>query len=331
MVKLIPLSRDVDHYNEALNVFWKNTNQQEATKGWLRENLSSVLLQKLAERSTISEDFNILAVGSGESEIDLVLLKCVTDFLKSRTDAETAARVFYRVIEPYKPALNAFKSSLASWREDNEDGLALGVNFDWVEDTWQHYQDKCQLKPESIKFHLAHFIQICYHVDMEDVLPRCMEDRLAENGVILVIMLSATKDTFADLFTKQFYETGILVQPFSEMGKRNTEQVCAIAKKRGWKHDVYHFEYSINTTAMLSGDESDRDGNPMLDFLTTTVDFRGETEKSSFEKAMKFWQNESKENEKGETFLTGKHGVVVIYKCRARNMPDHSIQCSILY
>ena len=83
------------------------------------------------------------------------------------------------------------------------------------------------------------------------------------------------------------------------------EEIIKIAKDKGWKHEIYSQEYSI--------DEKSTEGNLLLDFLTHTVNFRETAEKQLVEETLALIKELSIVKD-GKRCGDKKESLVIIYK-----------------
>ena len=264
------------HYVESLKIFEAKSGEFGKNEEMLRGFLSSLVPRMLNQ----SQQLNILSVGSGNGEKDLLILKIIEENLQN-TDHGSQTKIFNRAIEPnsYSRGLynTATENPLASV-DDQE------TKFEICPQTFQEYSIDSEKEP--VKFDLVHFIHSIYHVDMEKALCHCFEKELGENGVFVCIV--SGRDLIYWVLAKQTKDWHGREARASE-NYETAEKLIDIAKTRGWKHEVYTKEYSIDVTEVF--DPKSTKGNLLLDFLTHTVNFRETAEKQLVEETLAFMRD----------------------------------------
>ena len=254
------------YYIDCFNLFETKCDQFRKVEEMLRERLPSLVPRRLHD----SQQLNILSVGSGNGEKDLLVLKVIRESLRSN-DKGTELKIFNRAIEPNTCFCDLYNEAIENMQQ--------ATKFEICEQSFQEYSQHTEKEP--VKFDLVHFIHSIYYVDMEEALCHCFEKELGENGVFVCIV--SDHDLMDLVLAKQSKNRHPQEDGTSE-NLEKVQQLLEIAKSKGWKHEVYIKDYSIDVTEVF--DPKSTEGNLLLDFLTHTVNFRGTTEKQLMEETL---------------------------------------------
>lgn len=297
------LTSDPLHYIKAYQVYVKKSTAQKETVKWIEQNLPKVLKQAYST-GQIPETFNILSVGCGDGSVgDLLILKAVASYLRS-SKPNVKPTVFNQALDPSSDAVTAFQSAVNLWKEECGN---VDVSFESSVKTWEDYV--AGTKKEEKKFHIISFVQSIYYMEPEATLRNCLEERLAENGIILCMNVS--QNVFFNHFAKNFYGTELLVIP-TGITYHTSESVAAIAEKNGLQYEHFLFEFSLDVEEIF--DESSVEGSLLLDFLVQTVNFRDVTGKADEQSVIKFLSERCQTADNNKKILRENVGVVVIFK-----------------
>jgi len=254
------------YYIDCFNLFETKCYQFRKVEEMLRERLPSLVPKRLHD----SQQLNILSVGSGNGEKDLLVLKVIRESLRSN-DKGTEVKIFNRAIEPNICFCDLYNEAIENMQQ--------ATKFEICEQSFQEYGQHTEKEP--VKFDLVHFIHSIYYVDMEEALCHCFEKELGENGVFVCIV--SDHDLINLVLAKQptngYGQKDGAIENLEKAG-----QLVEIAKSKGWKHEVYMNEYSIDVTEVF--DPKSTEGNLLLDFLTHTINFRETAEKQVVEETL---------------------------------------------
>ena len=255
------------HYIDCFNVFDAKCDQFRKIEEMLRERLPSLVPRRLHD----SQQLNILSVGSGNGEKDLLVLKVIRESLRS-----TELKIFNRAIEPNTYFCDLYNEAIANMQTPSDD---QATTFEICEQSFQQYSQHTEKEP--VKFDVVHFIHSIYYVDMEEALCHCFEKELGENGVFICIVSGG--DLVHLILAKQPKDWHGQEDGASQ-DLEMARQLVGIAKSKGWKHEAYIKEYSIDVTEVF--DPKSTEGNLLLDFLTHTINFRETAEKQVVEETL---------------------------------------------
>mgnify|MGYP000143913595 FL=1 len=254
------------YYIDCFNLFETKCDQFRKVEEMLRERLPSLVPRRLHD----SQQLNILSVGSGNGEKDLLVLKVIRESLRSN-DKGTELKIFNRAIEPNTCFCDLYNEAIENMQQ--------ATKFEICEQSFQEYSQHTEKEP--VKFDLVHFIHSIYYVDMEEALCHCFEKELGENGVFVCIVsgLDLINLVLAKQPTNGYGQKDGAIENLEKAG-----QLVEIAKSKGWKYEVYMNEYSIDVTEVF--DPKSTEGNLLLDFLTHTINFRETAEKQVVEETL---------------------------------------------
>ncbi|XP_067052634.1 histamine N-methyltransferase-like [Acropora muricata] len=259
------------HYIDSFKLFETKSNQLRKTEEMLRERLPSLVPRRLHD----SQQLNILSVGSGNGEKDFLVLKVIRESLRSN-DNGTEVKIFNRGIEPNTYFCDLYNEAIGNMLTPSDD---QATEFEICEQSFQDYSQHTEKYP--VKFDVVHFIHSIYYLDMEEALCHCFEKELGENGVFVCIV--SGRDLINLVLAKQpsngYGQKDGAIENLEKAG-----QLVEIAKSKGWKHEVYMNEYSIDVTEVF--DPKSTEGNLLLDFLTHTINFRETAEKQVVEETL---------------------------------------------
>ena len=237
----------------------------------LQQHLPPLIRRMLPE---CRQHFNILSVGSGEGDVDMAILNIIKEELQ-KSDHGRQMNMFNRAVEPneymcglYKGAIEKFSRSLSDDRK---------TEFEIRQQTFQEYQES---QRHPIKFDIVHFIHSIYYVDIEQTLRHCLDKELNDKGHF--VSISMAHDLMYQVFMKQrkdFHD-----KESADDSPEISEKITEVAKKNGWKFQVYTMEYSIDVTEVF--DPNSSGGNLLLDFLTLTANFRETADKQQVEETV---------------------------------------------
>ena len=282
------------HYIDSFKLFETKSNQLRKTEEMLRERLPSLVPRRLHD----SQQLNILSVGSGNGEKDLLVLKVIRESLRS-----TELKIFNRAIEPNTYFCDLYNEAIANMQTPSDD---QATTFEICEQSFQQYSQHTEKEP--VKFDVVHFIHSIYYVDMEEALCHCFEKELGENGVFICIVSGG--DLVHLILAKQPKDWHGQEDGASQ-DLEMARQLVGIAKSKGWKHEAYIKEYSIDVTEVF--DPKSTEGNLLLDFLTHTVNFRETAEKQLVEETLAIVRNHTVLKD-GKRLGKKKDSLVALYK-----------------
>ena len=289
------LSSHPEAYSRSFQCFLASTQQENAILKCIEEHIVPVINKVISE---LPVPFRVLSVGSGEGENDINILKALCTIRP--VEGEVGISLINRVIEPDVARLAKFREKAEKLH--NCFKTPANVDFEWIPMTFQEYMS--QKMANDVKFDLVHFIHSIYYVEVEDALVHCYENELGKKGILMAISQGVDNPMlkFADKFVDQ------LAAPYP-----SNCDVIAVASERGWKFIVCPGDgKNLDITTIF--DSFSREGNYILDFLSNRVNVRRNEEKESVEKILKFWEEQSFNNEHGRRIVDLRDNAVIILK-----------------
>ena len=297
-----PLDSCPEPNSRSFQCFLASANQENSILQCIEQHIVPVVNEGIREllinQSSEKSPLRVLSVGSGEGKNDINFLKALNENIR-RAEGETVS-LFNRVIEPDEARLASFREKAENVPEQLKKPANIG--FEWVPITFQEYTS--QKKAEDVKFDMVHFMHSIYYLGIEDALVHCYEKELGKEGII--ISISQSEEDPMMRFASEFPEVR------SPSFPRNRDAV-AVATQKGWKYFVCPGN-SNNLDITNIFNNSSREGGYLLDFLTNKVDVRQNEEKETFEKVLKFWEEQSFINEHGRRIVELKDNAVIIVK-----------------
>ena len=225
-----------------------------------------------------------------------------TEFQKS--DQGRHMKIFNRAIEPNEYSCGLYKAAIENLQSPLNSEC---TEFEICCHTFEGYKESQQRPEDSVKFDMIHFIHSIYYVDMEQTLIHCFEKELGEQGVVVCIIGGRNLRYFVSLKQSKRWHG-------KDSGSDNyetQEKIIMIANERGWKHEIYSQEYSIDVTDVF--DEKSTEGNLLLDFLTQTENFRETADKQLVEETLALIKELTTVKD-GKRFGDKKESLIIIHK-----------------
>ena len=265
----------------------------------LRKHIPSLIQKNLPFYQQRSR-FNILSVGSGTGEMDMEIVKIIKEELQ-KSEQGRHTKMFNRAIEPNEYSYGLYKAAIENQVSPLNDHMA---EFDLCQETFQEYRES---QKETMNFDMVHFMHSIYHVDIAETLSHCFEKELSENGT--VVCLIAGKDLIYWVTSSQSNQWH--GKDKNSENYETAEKIINIANEKGWKHEIYTQEYSIDVTEVF--DEKSTEGNLLLDFLTHTLNFRDTADKQLVEETLALIKDLTTVKD-GKRLGDKKESLLVIYK-----------------
>ena len=292
------------HYVRSLNVFMTKCGERVKNFEILRRHIPPLF--KTGSRSCCqqrSRSFNILSVGSGTGEMDMEIMKIIEKELQ-KSDQGRPMKIFNRAIEPNEYSCSLYKAAIENLPSPLDSEC---FEFEICYHTFEGYKESKQRQEDAVKFDMVHFIHSIYYVDIEQTLIHCFQKELGEQGVVVCLIGGRNLRYFVSLKQSKRWHG----KDSDSNNYETQEKIVRIANERGWKHEIYSQEYSIDVTDVF--DEKSTEGNLLLDFLTHTVNFRETADKQLVEETLALIK-ELTTIKDGKRFGDKKESLIIIYK-----------------
>lgn len=303
--KKTSLSQSHEAYEKAFKTFLENSTARQSIVKCVQDGIK-LALEKIAPLD-VNKAFNVLGVGSGKGEMDVLIMQFIAAQLKAgETDVKPS--IHSLVVEPSSFLLAKFKASAASLPTSLTD-LAR-VSFEWQQTTFQEYKQTCAAQDKKIwpSFDFIHFIHSIYYMDAEDTLLTCFEQQLGEKGAIFCLV--QTEESYFVKVQETF--KGRLTFGSEDMMIYTENDLAKIAAQKGWKYDIIRKDFIIDVSLCFG--ERSAQGDLLFDFLTHQKDFRATADQELVDEFIDFFGNFEVADETGRRLLKAGMAAVVIQK-----------------
>lgn len=259
------VSDSSEHYVNSLEVYNAKCGQRRKIIELLQDHLPE-LIQRTAERTLHKQRPECFGSGSGKT--DLEALKLIKRELHKRQHG-SRTKLLNRALEPNEYSCRLYEAAIENLPTPLDDHLTE------IEICQQTFQEYVEGQKEPIKkFHIVHFLHSLYYIDFELALTHCFENELCGGGAVVCVIDG--KDLLYCISKLRKRRQGIVSESYER-----SEKIIKIANDKGWKHEIYSQEYSIDVTDVF--DEKSTEGNLFLDFFTHTLNFRETADKQLLE------------------------------------------------
>jgi len=236
--------------------------------------------------------------------MDMEIMKIIEKELQ-KSDQGRHMKIFNRAVEPNGYSCGLYKAIIENLPSPLNDELA---EFEICQQKFQEYKERQQRQETgSVKFDMVHLIHSIYYVDIEQTLIHCFEKELSEQGVFVCVIGCRNLRYWVSLKQSKRWHG----KDSDSDNYETQEKIIKIANERGWKHEIYSQEYSIDVTEVF--DEESTEGNLLLDFLTHTVNFRETADKQLVGETLALIKELTNVKD-GKRFGDKKESLIIIYK-----------------
>ncbi|NXL56125.1 HNMT methyltransferase, partial [Chordeiles acutipennis] len=243
------LLTDPARYLQSFRLFLANSTEHQSMQEFMERQLPAVIGSIGNGKSTI----NILSVGGGAGEIDLLILSKI----QARYPGVT---INNDVIEPSADQISKYKERVAGTSN------LENVKFTWHEETAYEYESRMNAEKKSKKWDFIHMIQMLYYVKDIPATIRYFHSLLEAQAKLLIILVSGASgwETLWNKYGSSF-PVGDLCSYVS------SANIKSILDSTGLKYQVHELPSHMDITSCFI--EGNKDGELLLDFLTETCDF----------------------------------------------------------
>ncbi|NXS60738.1 HNMT methyltransferase, partial [Brachypteracias leptosomus] len=243
------LASDRARYVQSFCAFLANSTEHQSMREFMERQLPGVIESIGNRKSTI----NILSVGGGAGEIDLLILSKV----RARYPGVT---INNDVIEPSADQVLKYKERVA------ETSNLENIKFTWHEETADDYESRMNAEKKPKKWDFIHMIQMLYYVKDIPATIQYFHSLLETQGKLLIIVLSENSgwETLWRKYSSSF-PLGDLCSYISSADMKR------ILDSAGLKYQAHELPSYLDITSCFV--EGNKDGELLLDFLTEICDF----------------------------------------------------------
>ncbi|NXJ46684.1 HNMT methyltransferase, partial [Spizaetus tyrannus] len=243
------LLTDPARYLQSFRLFLTNSTEHQCMREFVERQLPAVIASIGNGKSTI----NVLSVGGGAGEIDLLILSK----LQARYPGVT---INNDVIEPSADQIFKYKERVA------ETSNLENVKFTWHEETAYEYESRMNAEKKAKKWDFIHMIQMLYYVKDIPATIRYFHSLLEAQAKLLIILVSGTSgwETLWKKYGSSF--------PLDDLCSYvSSDDIKRILDSAGLKYQLYELPSHMDITSCFI--EGNKDGELLLDFLTETFEF----------------------------------------------------------
>ncbi|NXF49249.1 HNMT methyltransferase, partial [Oceanites oceanicus] len=243
------LLTDPTRYFQSFRLFLANSTEHQCMREFMEGQLPAVIESIGNGKSTI----NILSVGGGAGEIDLLILSKV----QARYPGVT---INNDVIEPSADQIFKYKERVA------ETSNLENVKFTWHEETAYEYEIRMNEEKKSKKWDFIHMIQMLYYVKDVPATIRYFHSLLEPQGKLLIILVSGFSGW--ETLWKKYGSSFPLNDLCSYVSAADIKRILDSASL---KYQLHELPSHMDITSCFI--EGNTDGELLLDFLTETCEF----------------------------------------------------------
>ncbi|NXD10971.1 HNMT methyltransferase, partial [Nothocercus nigrocapillus] len=244
------LISDHSRYVKSFRVFLKSSTEHQCLREFVEKQLPGLISSIGNGKSTI----NILSIGGGAGEIDLMMLSKV----QARYPGVT---INNEVIDPNAEQIFSYKERVA--KTSNLEN----IKFTWHKETAREYESRMNAEKSSKKWDFIHMVQMLYYVKDIPATIRYFHQLLAEQAKLLIVLVSGKATGWETLWKK--YGSQL---PLTDLCSHATSaDIKAILDFAGLKYQLYELPSHMDITSCFT--EGSMDGELLLDFLTETCEF----------------------------------------------------------
>ncbi|NXV99105.1 HNMT methyltransferase, partial [Fregetta grallaria] len=243
------LLSDPARYFQSFRLFLANSTEHQCMREFMEGQLPAVVESIGNGKSTI----NILSVGGGAGEIDLLILSKV----QARYPRVT---INNDVIEPSADQIFKYKERVA------ETSNLENVKFTWHEETAYEYESRMNAEKKSKKWDFIHMIQMLYYVKDVPATIRYFHSLLEPQAKLLIILVSGFSGW--ETLWKKYGSSFPLNDLCSYVSAADIKRILDSASL---KYQLHELPSHMDITSCFI--EGDKDGELLLDFLTETCEF----------------------------------------------------------
>ncbi|NXH69699.1 HNMT methyltransferase, partial [Hydrobates tethys] len=283
------LLSDPARYLQSFRLFLANSTEHQCMREFVEGQLPAVIASIGNGKSTI----NILSVGGGAGEIDLLILSKV----QARYPGVT---INNDVIEPSADQISKYKERVA------ETSNLENVKFTWHEETAYEYESRMNAEKKSKKWDFIHMIQMLYYVKDIPATIRYFHSLLEAQAKLLIILVSGFSGW--EKLWKKYGSSFPLNDICSYVSTADIKRILDSARL---KYQLHELPSHMDITSCFI--EGDKDGELLLDFLTETCEFSKTAPPELKRQVMEELRKpECSEKRDGKVFFNNNLSVIVI-------------------
>ena len=283
---------DSSTYLDTYDYYRRGLLQQQSV--WIKQYLIPILLQYVKKQSHL----RMLSVGSGEGDIDIVILDALLSELN--TNESQSIVIEYAVAERNPEFINRFKQRLQNKISDFSN-----VKFTFYLDTLENLESELN----ELTFDFIHFIHVLYYMDAEKVLHRCMGKYLKPDGILMAVVQQKE-----NLYAKNWEHFSVKFR--EHVGHFNLlceTDVRMVAEKNNWKYRIEVGRRTLDVSDVLAKDFPSPAGWKLLDFFFHSNNLQTSLSPENLKEVTDFFKANSIVSENGSYIARGDETVAFIF------------------
>ena len=277
--------KDVDYvadsttYLDTYDYYRRGLLEQQSV--WVRQHVIPVLMQNFQNQSNV----RILSVGSGEGDIDILILDALLQQMNDNSIKNT--NIEYVVVERNPEFVDRFKQRIQRQGPDYSK-----VNFKFCLDTLENLESELS----GSMFNVIFLIHVLYYMDAGKMLQKCMEKYLKSEGAIVAVVQQE-----ANLYSKNWKHFSIKFR--DHVGHFNLlceTDLAAIAKENNWKHRIEAGKRIIDVSDVIGTGSPNAAGWKLLEFFLHSNNLEASLNKEELKEVIDFFKANA-------VFKDGKH------------------------
>ncbi|XP_030848550.1 histamine N-methyltransferase A-like [Strongylocentrotus purpuratus] len=281
---LASISRNHAHYKRCYDIFEQKSGKIELYNKWASEEFPNII-QNIFDNKTRISCGRSLGIGSGTGSFEAALLKQLQLYFPS---------IHHIVVEPSETYVSHYK--LHSILDD--------VQYDWQLKTMQQFKHDRDVSCNGRKFDFISAVNSLYYADDLNETLRYLVDQLTPKGCLMIFIRSEKGAGYRIIVN--FPE---LHPAFEGSYLISSQTIVDMLTGMGLKHKVYHLPTSVDFSSAMN--ESDAEGNALLDLYTGIVDFRQTAPPSLVESVLEFLNKEERPDEEDLNMHVQSHLVLM--------------------
>ncbi|XP_072041809.1 histamine N-methyltransferase A-like [Amphiura filiformis] len=285
--KLFNLLSDMKHYHKTYAAYCSKTNKWQEWQKWTESaEFESNVVANLSKNfsGNMDQPIRVLGIGSGDGILEMHQLRKL---------AAKFPKISASVVEPSE-LITKYKDTVG------RNPVADNITFEWYKQTFDEY---LACHGSEKKYHFISVVHAVYFLGDPDVFIKKMYKLLEPGGILLVILL--TDHTGSGSIPLHQSE---LKDDKTTNNYVNSSQVKATLEKLQIEYTQSIYKETTDITDFMTNDDSE-EGELLLDFLTSTINFRKSAPYDVRARVMRHFQQGShiEKTDDGDEKISYKH------------------------
>ena len=282
---------DSSTYLDTYDYYRRGLLEQQSV--WIKQQLVPILLQNVKSRSLV----RMLSVGSGEGDIDILILDALLEELEGQGSTRTI--IEYSIAERNPEFINRFKQRLRTKDLSN-------VKFTFYLGTLEGLDGEFS----DSKFDFIHLIHVLYYMDAERILNKCMEKYLDAEGMLLAVVQQE-----GNLYAKNWRHFSVKFR--EHVGQFNLlceTDLRSIAEKNNWRHKIEVGKRTLDVSDVITMSTPSPAGWKLLDFFFHSNNLQASFDLGKLKEVTEFFKANATKSENGKYIARGDETLAFFFK-----------------